>query len=329
MNSAGEFSVTQHSIGEVPLSVYTYGAELTLPRDSVFTLAHARKPVFVASHGLSWSVALEDQIGLPDWRPLSQQIRLVRYDAYGHGRSGGGEQPERYLWSRQAADMAQVLDWVHRRYPVQVKGDAKATKVPDIILGGCSMSSAVALHLMCQVAAGYWSDAAWVSRIKALVLTIPPAGWALREEVVNQYRAMRDLLDRKGLEAFLRAMDLRPTINYMASAKPDFKQVVRQHFSGAAPERLSALYAGAQLSDYPTANELSNVRLPVLLLARSADSFHPAAFAQTLSELLPNARVFCAQSAEGIRSWPARVAMLANAKDAASVLQCAVAGSGA
>lgn len=307
MPSATTFVPTQHAVGCAPLAVYTYDAALS--SQTVVT------PIFLASHGLSWSVALEDQVGLPDWRGLAPELRLIRYDAQGHGRSGGGEQPEPYQWCRQAADMAQVLDWVHQRYAPPPNAE-----MPDIILGGCSMSSAVALHLMAQVAAGQWSGAGWVSRIKALVLTIPPAGWSERAEIADHYRALRDLLEKHGLGGYLKALSARQPIDYLIAAQPRLKQLVREHAAQMLPGRLSALYEGAMASDYPAADVLRQVSVPTLLLARRADAFHPAAFAQTLAELLPNAALFCAQSAQDILTWPKRVAMLARAADVSAAL---------
>lgn len=297
-------SVQEHPLGDIPLMVYTYPLASTaaLGGDAA-EHDSPQVPIFVVSHGLTNSVAREDQVGLPDWRPLAERLRLVRYDAYGHGQSGGDDQPERYDWARQVEDMASVLDWVHQRWP------AAASK--DILVGGCSMSTGVALHLMSQIATGVRPVPPWWSRVKALILTLPPAGWSERAQLREQYDRLSCLLAQQGMAQYLRAMALRPSIDYILADQPHYPQAAAAHAQTMTAQRLAAMFKGAAEVTYPEREALAQITIPTLLLPRTADAQHPVASAQTLQEILPVSAVFTAKSCEDIRSWPERVARLA------------------
>lgn len=308
MSDTKTASAQAHTVGQVPLQVYTY--------DSVLP---PTAPIYVACHGLLGAIALEDAVALPDWRSLSQQLRLVRYDAYGHGQSGGCESPARYDWATQADDMAAVLDWVHQRYPAR-SDNTDAPCGPDIVLGGCSMSAGVALHLMSQIGTGARAVPAWFSRIKALALTLPPAGWAERAEIAVQYRRLSTVLREEGMAPYLRMMALKPPIQYIVADRPNYPDQYRQHQQTLLPAHLATLFEGAAQVDYPTDAALATIEVPVLLLARQADAVHPVSCAEKLSVLLPNAALLSVNTCNDIESWPGRVARLAFAETARAVL---------
>lgn len=307
MNPRNAVLAEKHVLGEAPLAIYTYEKALNDAAGS------ASVPIYLASHGLSGAIALEDEVGLPDWRTLATSLRLVRYDAYGHGQSGGCESPERYDWARQADDMASVLDWVNQRYPASGSG-------ADVVLGGCSMSTGVALHLMSQIANGDRARPQWFRRIKALVLTLPPAGWAERIAIAEQYQRLSDVLINDGMARYLRLMALKPQIEYIVAGRPTYPEIYRQHIKTIMPERLAALLKGAVKVDYPAAEAMRKIDIPVLLLARQDDALHPVSCAEKLLPVLPQSVLFSAQSCEDICSWPARVHELAFAASAVDAL---------
>ena len=61
-------------------------------------------PTVLQAHGLTSS--RDADLALLDLRPLAAHgHRLVRYDAAGHGRSAGPDDPERYRWTALADDL--------------------------------------------------------------------------------------------------------------------------------------------------------------------------------------------------------------------------------
>ena len=108
---------------------------------------------FVWSHGMLASTALEDALGILDWRELAAERLLVRYDA-GHGASSGTGRPADDE-SRLAGDLLQILNDL---------------SLDRVTIGGASMGVGIGLHLA----------AAAPERVDALVLAIPPSAWGER-----------------------------------------------------------------------------------------------------------------------------------------------------
>src|SRR5688500_7092534 len=89
-------------------------------------------PAFVWAHGLTSSRASEEKAGLFDWAPVVAQGRMVvRYDAAGHGATGGPPDIDAYRWPQLATDLLGLLDHL----------EIRRTSV-----GGASMGCATLLH---------------------------------------------------------------------------------------------------------------------------------------------------------------------------------------
>ena len=68
-------------------------------------------PAFVWGHGLTSSRASEDALPLIRWGTITDRGRqVVRYDAAGHGETGGPPDPSRYEWPQLARDLIGLLD---------------------------------------------------------------------------------------------------------------------------------------------------------------------------------------------------------------------------
>src|SRR5690242_6825837 len=91
---------------------------------------------------------VEDEIEVLTVRP-GNGVRVVRYDARGHGRSAATGDDADYQWSALAQDMLGVLD---------------ALGAETAVLGGASMGTATALH----------AAVSSPQRVEGLVLVIPP-----------------------------------------------------------------------------------------------------------------------------------------------------------
>ena len=133
---------------------------------------------FVWSHGMLASTALEDALGILDWRALAAERLLVRYDARGHGASSGTGRPADHEWPRLAGDLLQILNDL---------------SLDRVTIGGDSMGVGIGLHLA----------AAAPERVDALVLAIPPSAWGERVAVARVYGALGALvaLDWRALAA--------------------------------------------------------------------------------------------------------------------------------
>ena len=114
-------------------------------------------PLVIRLHGLTGSRGADDTTRAFDPGPLMRAgRRVVRYDARGHGRSGGEKVESDYTWPSLARDLLGLLDELG---------------VDDAVSGiGSSVGTATLLHALTLAP----------DRCDRLVLTCPPTAWAAR-----------------------------------------------------------------------------------------------------------------------------------------------------
>ncbi len=235
-------------------------------------------PTVIWCHGMSASAYLQESVGQFDWKPLSaSDFRLVRYDARGHGRSGGGQTPEEYTWPELAKDLLTLLDEV-----------APGEKVHAI---GSSMGTATIIH----------AALARPDRFDRLVLTTPPTFWQTRKDQIPLRLNGADFLEQHGLRAFEKL-----SVNVPASpALVDARAYVTPVASKAAI--FPSVLRGSAVSDLPDATTLATLSNPTLILSWTGDGVHPVVSGETLNGLLPNSSLHVADTPAQLHTWPALV----------------------
>jgi pimeloyl-ACP methyl ester carboxylesterase len=237
--------------------------------------------MLVWGHGLMADMEFEDEAGLAP--RAADGVRVVRYDARGHGHSDATLEDDDYRWSSLADDMLGVVD---------------AVGAETAVLGGASMGTATALH-----AAAVAPD-----RVEGLVLMIPPTAWGGRRVQARVYQVGAAVVTRSGLGPFV-ALG-----RAAASPKILIGELARVHeamFRGM--ERLDRdvvphVLRGAAASDLPAKETLAQLTMPALILAWTGDTGHPVATADELAELLPRAELRVASDADAVKRWPALIA---------------------
>ena len=230
------------------------------------------------AHGLTSSRALEDALGLFGWLGLDS-LRVIRYDARGHGGSGGSPDAAVYTWPALAEDLLGVMD---------------AVGVRRCAVGGASLGSATALH----------AAMAMPSRVERLVLVIPPTAWETRAASRDLNLAGARLVDDVGPQAVVDVLQQQPPLAVLGELGERWRDEGLRQLLDMDRALLSAIYRGAAASDLPPAPVLSSVVAPTLLLAWSGDPAHPVSTARQLADALPNAQLHVADDLGGIRSWP-------------------------
>jgi pimeloyl-ACP methyl ester carboxylesterase len=227
-------------------------------------------PAVVALHGLTSSRRRDAVLGL-DVAAQVPGIRLLRYDARGHGLSTGRHVPDDYTWPRLAEDLYRVVDHVFAGEPVHG-------------LGG-SMGTATLLH----------AALADPSRFASLTLMIPPTAWATRRAKAAEYEAQARLVETSGVEAFVAAA---------AQAVPPPATVGRPDtVPDVADDLLPTVLRGAARSDLPPTSTLATLDVPTQLLAWTEDPSHPLETAETLHALWPSSRLVVATTPAEVRGW--------------------------
>jgi pimeloyl-ACP methyl ester carboxylesterase len=235
----------------------------------------------VWGHGLLSSMDQEQAVGLFDWSQPGGGVRVIRYDARGHGRSEVSLDPADYRWPALAQDMLGVLS---------------ALGLDRAVLGGVSMGCATALH----------AAVAAPARATALLLVAPPTAWGSRPRQALVYRFGAGLVDWLGTAPF-RLLSRLPRPGAGASILAPLQDVLLRELAAADPRAVAATLRGASQSDLPPAQALRALAQPALVLAWRGDPVHPLSSAERLAELLPRAELHVARSLAEVRAWRDRV----------------------
>ena len=229
---------------------------------------------FVWAHGLFGSVAGDDEGGLYPWEPSGW--RVVRYDARGHGRSAWTDDPASQTWDQLGLDMVEV---------------ALATGAERFVAGGASMGCATTIH----------AALAAPERVDGLVLVIPPTAWETRDAQAGLYRAGSELLEQKGLDAYLDAVRRAPESPFSAREMPEAKalRIERMRHMDGLP---TVLRASSQ-SNLPPMEVIASLAMPALVLAWEDDPVHPLDTAERLADALPEAELHVARTRAEVEAW--------------------------
>lgn len=224
-------------------------------------------------HGFSSSKAQDERSGLLDWGRLAGRHRIVRWDARGHGESGGTLEPDDYRWENLGLDLLAL-------------GDAMA--VERFVAGGVSMGAAVALH-----AATHARD-----RIAGLVLVLPPTAYETRPAQADDYLAGAAVVEADGVDRYVEHANAQPVPPILRDLAAGYRFV-----PAVPPQYLPAVLRGAAASDLPEAEAVRALDLPALLLAWDTDPGHPLTTAEGLLELLPDAELHVARRLADVAAW--------------------------
>ncbi len=240
----------------------------------------------VWGHGLLGSMAKEEatswfyRAGMP--------LRMVRYDACGHGRSERPLDAVRYRWPALAADMLAVAR--------QHAGNRFA-------LGGQSMGCASALIAALHAPTG----------VTKLVLATPPTFWSTRAAQVERYQQMIRLLRARGMPSFIQLSRQYPALpEWLQQARPEDALPQLESLGGFSRELLIAVIQGAIASDLPAPEQLHRLQQPALILAWRDDPIHPLSSAEQLASHLPNAELRVINKISELADWPQQIADFIN-----------------
>ncbi|MDD5311453.1 MAG: alpha/beta hydrolase [Dehalococcoidia bacterium] len=240
---------------------------------------------FVWAHGLMCSMGWEDGSGIFGWDQIAAAARVVRYDARGHGHSGGSLNAADYRWINLGRDLLNIAD---------------ACGINEFVAGGQSMGSATAL------------SAAMLSpeRVKALVLYTPPAIWETRTNQAAIYSLIAKIADEKGSRDMSRQMRQAPERTFPRWLLESLSSRVNVFWDGIAgfnKEVLVNVLGGSAQSNLPPREEVASMKIPVLILAWPDDIVHPLQSAYSLHEVLPQSELVMAENMDDVRQWPGRI----------------------
>jgi pimeloyl-ACP methyl ester carboxylesterase len=234
-------------------------------------------PLAVFGHGLMGSMEqVEENLSVLD--RLLERVRLMVYDARGHGQSDGPRDPSLYNWETLGQDMASLI--AHA-------GEKRA------FVGGASMGAATAL----------WVALERPELVRGLVLVMPPplGEPGLRGEGEKQALQVLEMLSAAvqnfGLE---KTVELARNFPGFAST-PEAGDERARWMLKQNPLTLAYAIRGLMQSPFHDAEAYRRIRAPVLVMAHEGDGLHPARAATLLGAMVPDCTVHVAPGAD---YWP-------------------------
>jgi pimeloyl-ACP methyl ester carboxylesterase len=216
---------------------------------------------FVFQHGLGGDVS--QPFGLYAPPPLG--VRLIAFDARGHGETRPLGDPKKIALAVFADDLVALLDLLG---------------IERAVVGGISMGAAVALNTALR----------YPDRLLGLVLSRP--AWLDRPlpENARVYPHIAQYILKHGAKEGLELFRQTPEFAEVARQSPDAAQsLVRQFEHPRAEECLARLERIPHDSPCHDRTEWAAIKVPVLVLGNRVDPIHPWKFAQTLAAEIPGA----------------------------------------
>jgi len=237
---------------------------------------------FIWAHGLLSSMSVEGSSCFYNWQDFPHDIKLIRYDARGHGKTESSFVPSKYHWQNLANDMIAIVN---------------EHKVEKFIAGGQSMGCATTLYTALLAP----------TRVKGIILMNPPVAWQARAEQTTFYNKLAKIggvLGGNILSKVMAGKVERILPEWLVSAKPSFIDAILAGIKPMKRRTLFNLFKGAALTDLPSKETLKVLKVPTLILAWKGDPSHPVETAITLGELMPHAKLHIADSYKDVERWP-------------------------
>ncbi len=226
-------------------------------------------PLAVFGHGLLGSIEQVEE-HLPDLEELHDLVRLAVYDARGHGRSDGPDDPAGYSWEWLGRDMVSLAEHL---------GESTA------IFGGASMGAAAAL----------WAAVEQPDRVRALVLVMPPPLGPLEIRGEDERAAVRALdfisaaVSNFGLD---KAAELAAAMPSAIGTGEERAAWIRSQSHRA----LAYAIRGLLSSPFHDPQDYGRITAPALVIAHEGDGLHPVRAARLLQDHIRNCRLVVAPS---------------------------------
>jgi pimeloyl-ACP methyl ester carboxylesterase len=222
---------------------------------------HGSGPCVIAAHGLLGSVATATVMNAAQL--ARNGLRVIAYDARGHGLSGHSERSEDYSWSALAEDLNQLMT---------------ALGIQRAAICGTSMGAGVALTLAL----------ARPTRVERLILRSPPPFGEDLRPARRRMSALAAICRYLGVPLAARIVGMLPGNAEQA------RTIAAQRRGALLPVIRGLLFDGA-----PIATErLQAIRAPTLIFSHPGDVMHPLRSGELIRDSIRGASLHVAPSAQ-------------------------------
>lgn len=218
---------------------------------------------FIWLHGMLNSVESDSLYSLIDFDQLSDIVSLIRYNSCDQSPTGD------YCWNAMIEELMGVAD--HQKYD-------------SMILGGCSMGSGTALHAAIR----------FPERVKALILVTPPPAWELRTSIKKVYEKVALKANSEYIPQLIKRiihLNEDPPA-FFEELRPGTRQRLLELRLGFDPHYYYSIYHGGAISDFPTHDQIAQIKVPTLIVTDPDDLNHPIEIAREINKLIPDSELF-------------------------------------
>jgi pimeloyl-ACP methyl ester carboxylesterase len=222
---------------------------------------------FVWLHGMLNSVESDSIYSFIDFDELSKIVSVVRYNACDKSPNGD------YSWNSMTEYLLSVAD---------------AQKFDSMILGGYSMGSGTAIHAAIR----------FPERVKALILVTPPPAWELRKAIKAVYEKVALKANSKFIPEIIKRIILlnEDPPGFFEEMRPGTRHRLLEFRLGFEPQYYYSIYHGGAISDFPTREQIAQIKIPTLIITDPNDTSHPVEIARELHQLIQNSELFFVSS---------------------------------
>ncbi|MEX2159187.1 MAG: alpha/beta hydrolase [Dehalococcoidia bacterium] len=232
-------------------------------------------PTLVWLHGLMGSIERARVFGEGFEELANHGVRLVLYDARGHGQSGFTPDDSDYTWESHARDMLGLLDHL---------GIERAA------LGGGSMGARASV-----IAA-----LAQPERVEKLVLHgLPGFGTGIKT-AQDVFLALASLIEAVGVEKAADIVMQLPQYAELKESDPEEHARMDNWFRTLRPDSTVATIRGLLNDPHLEAEQLRAIHVPTLVVGHTDDPIHPIEASRQAHEAIAGSQLV---TGEGLSYW--------------------------
>jgi pimeloyl-ACP methyl ester carboxylesterase len=225
-------------------------------------------PVLLLAHGLMNSIAMSAESGIDAEAFAAKGLRVIAYEARGHGRSPGSDRRDDYHWTELAEDMHGVITRLGLERPS--------------VMGG-SMGAGAALMLALA-----HPDAA-----DKLILQAPPPFEEQMGPARRMFGSLATLIRFVGVKNAARFVMLLPDVRRQP---PDERAWLRRFIESQRRDSTPAAIRGVLFGPGLPKERMRDITQPALVLTHPGDAIHPLESGEWLHEQMPHAKLAVAPS---------------------------------
>ncbi|HEY8173322.1 MAG TPA: alpha/beta hydrolase [Dehalococcoidia bacterium] len=227
-------------------------------------------PTLIVAHGLMGSIELTSRFENDPAALAAKGLRVIAYDARGHGKSGYTTNRADYTWTALGEDLYGLI---------------RALGIDRASVYGGSMGAGTALALALN----------HPDVVEKLILRAPPPFGEHRKDAQRTFGALSLLYQTLGTRLTSRIVTMMPDMKRAQIANP--KNDLRSFFGAQRRASIVPAIRGALFDEDLPVQRAGEVEQPTLILTHPDDQIHPLATGEALHERMPHAKLAVAPSA--------------------------------